>query len=332
MTKKVLVTGGAGYIGSHMVRLLLKNGYVPIVLDSLETGHKEFIPKSVTFHKVDLRNFKAVEKVFLKENNIDFVIHFAASLVVPESVQFPEKYYENNICSTLNLLKAMNSAGVGKIIFSSTAAVYGDLRRVPVKEDAPAVPASPYGSSKLFSENLVKDFSYAHKFKYVILRYFNVAGADPKGGIGIRHNEITHLIPVVMMAANGRLRGVTVFGDDYPTRDGTCIRDYIYVGDLADAHLSAMKYLKCVKAGEGEIFNLGTGKGYTVKEIIDTAVKVTGKNIRVKIGKRRAGDPAKIVASYAKAERLMNWSPKASLEEIIRTSWLWELLESPVKI
>jgi UDP-glucose 4-epimerase len=324
-SKTILVTGGAGYIGSHMVRMLKEEGFRPVVIDSLETGHRSFVPKDVPFIKGNLRVLKDVENVFSRYK-IDAVINFAASLVVPESVSNPHKYYANNVGSLLNLVQVMCAKKVKKIIFSSTAAVYGDVKKIPVKEDAPTIPESPYGASKLMCEGILRDVSRAHDFSYITLRYFNVAGSHPKADIGIRHKHVTHLIPSILQVANGKRKELVVFGDDYATPDGTCIRDYIYVVDLCRAHLKALEALD--RGEKSDVFNLGCGDGFSVKEVIDVARTVTGKKIKVTMGKRRAGDPPKVVASSAKAGRILKWKPEASLEEIVQTSWAWECAET----
>lgn len=324
-SKRVLVTGGAGYIGSHMVRMLREEGLEPIVFDSLETGHRSFVPKDVRFFKGDLRRKKDITAVF-KACKIDAVIHFAASLIVPESMSDPVKYYENNITSTLNLVEVMLQYAVSKLIFSSTAAVYGAVKKVPVSEDSPTFPESPYGTSKLMSERILADIAKAHDFRYITLRYFNVAGSHEALGIGIRYSEVTHLIPSILRVANKRKKRLVVFGDDYNTPDGSCIRDYIYVVDLCRAHLCALRGLD--RGFKSDVFNLGCGNGFSVKEVIETARAITGKDIPVTIGKRRPGDPPKVVASSRKAGRILKWKPQATLEKIIQTSWDWERAEA----
>jgi UDP-glucose 4-epimerase len=324
-SKRILVTGGAGYIGSHMVRMLLEEGLEPIVIDSLETGHRVFVPKKVKFFKGDLRKKNDIQTVF-KRCKIDAVIHFAASLIVPESMVDPIKYYDNNIASTLNLVQSMREANVKKMIFSSTAAVYGDVKKVPVREDAPTVPESPYGMSKLMSERILEDIAKAHDLRYIILRYFNVAGSHEALGIGIRHSKVTHLIPSVLRVANRRQKKITIFGNDYKTHDGSCIRDYIYVVDLCRAHLCGLQGLD--RGVKSDVFNLGCGNGFSVKEVIETARAITGKTIPITIGQRRPGDPPKVVASSRKAERILKWKPQATLRKIIQTSWDWERAEA----
>ncbi|MFC1809288.1 UDP-glucose 4-epimerase GalE [Candidatus Omnitrophota bacterium] len=328
-SKRILVTGGAGYIGSHMVRMLLERGLQPIVFDNLSTGHRSFVPRSVPFMLGDLQNEKDVKKVF-KKFKIDAVMHFAASLVVPESVSNPLKYYNNNVRGSLNLIKGMLDAKVNKLIFSSTAAVYGDVQRIPVKEITPTFPESPYGASKLMVEDILRDVAIAHKLKYITLRYFNVAGSHPDVDIGIRHKEVTHLIPSVLKAALGERPEIVVFGDDYTTNDGTCVRDYIYVVDLCEAHLFALRALDDGSNSHSTI-NLGSQDGYSVREVIEVAKEVTGRPIKVTIGKRRPGDPAKVVASNERAHRELGWVPTANLTKIVETAWEWELAEAKRK-
>ncbi len=323
-SKTILVTGGAGYIGSHMVRMLLEQKLKPVVFDDLSTGHREFIPPGVPLVIGDLKNINVIRKLFRKYH-FDAVMHFAASVVVPESVKNPIKYYENNTFASLNLIKIMLERKVNKIIFSSTAAVYGDAEKIPVSENAPTIPTNPYGMSKLMTEEILKDVSNISSLRYVTLRYFNVAGSHPSGEIGIRHKKVTHLVPCILKAASGRAREFIIFGDDYPTKDGTCIRDFIYVMDLCRSHLLALNALD--KGMKSNIFNLGNGDGFSVKEVLDIAKEVTGKRIKTRIGSRRPGDPSKIVASSRKAGRILKWKPIAKLEKIVQTAWNWELLE-----
>jgi UDP-glucose 4-epimerase len=326
-SKNILVTGGAGYIGSHMVRMLLEEKLNPIVFDNLCTGHRSFIPRGVPFVRGDLRNEKDIAKVF-KKFKIDAVMHFAASLVVPESVSNPIKYFENNVYGSLNLVKGMLAAKVKRLIFSSTAAVYGDVKRVPVQEFTPTIPESPYGASKLMVETMLEEIAKAEKLEFVALRYFNVAGSHPDADIGIRHKEVTHLIPCVLKAALGEeSKEIVIFGEDYGTKDGTCVRDYIYVMDLCEAHLYALRALED-KSNTHSVINLGSQEGYTVKEVIEMCRAVTGRDIPVKVGGRRPGDPAQVVASNERAHREIGWRPTASLKKIIETSWEWELAES----
>lgn len=326
-SKNILVTGGAGYIGSHMVRMLLDEGLKPIVFDNLCTGHRSFVPRTVPFVRGDLQYEKDIAKVFTKFK-VDAVLHFAASLVVPESVSNPIKYYDNNVHGSLNLIKGMLNAKVHRLIFSSTAAVYGDVKHIPVHEYAPTMPESPYGASKLMVEQILEDVAKASKLEYITLRYFNVAGSHPDADIGIRHKEVTHLIPCVLKAALGEeSKEIVVFGDDYPTKDGTCVRDFIYVMDLCEAHLYALRALED-RSNTHPVINLGSQEGYSVKEVINVCREVTGRDIPVKMGGRRPGDPAQVVASNERAHREIGWRPSASLKKIIETSWEWELAES----
>jgi UDP-glucose 4-epimerase len=326
----ILVTGGAGYIGSHVVKQLLENtDSVVTIIDNLSTGHMTTIETLKTiggnrlaFLHTDLKNFSEVEGI-IKSNSFDAVIHFAASIVVPESVANPLKYYMNNTVNTTNLINSCVKYGVNRFIFSSTAAVYGEPAKVPVLEDTARLPINPYGMSKLMSENVLIDSGKAYKdFKYVILRYFNVAGADGKTRIGQSFPEATHLIKVAAETAVGKRNKMYIFGDDYPTADGTCIRDYIHVDDLADAHLKALIYLE---NNESEVFNCGYGHGYSVKEVIEVMKKVSGVNFNVEISGRRAGDPATLVAGNEKIKSMMKWQPKYNdLEYICKTALEWE--------
>ena len=320
--KTVLITGGAGYIGSHMVRLLLEKGLKPVIFDNLSTGHKEFIPKGVPFFKGDLRKIGDIQR-FFKQYAVDAVIHYAAAIVVPESVSDPVKYYENNVSATVNLLKAMDEAKVRFIVFSSSACVYGNPRINPIIEDTPLTIESPYGATKVMAEQILGDMARAGRINFIALRYFNVAGAHPNGGIGIKMDKPTHLIPNVMRVACGLKKELTVFGDDYPTRDGTCVRDFVHVVDLCEAHLLALKALGQGKVKD-EIINLGNGLGFSVKEIIDEAVKVTGQPIPCTIVPRRPGDAVNVVASYDKAKRLLGWQPSRGLNVILRDAFQWE--------
>ncbi|MBI2471507.1 MAG: UDP-glucose 4-epimerase GalE [Planctomycetes bacterium] len=318
---RVLVVGGAGYIGSHMVRALLEEKYDTVVFDNLSTGYREFVPERVPFIRGDLRNVPDIQGVF-RDHSIDAVMHFAASSIVPESMSDPLKYYHNNVLACINLLKVMMENKVAKFIFSSTAAVYGEPENIPIKEEDKTCPTNTYGRSKLMIENILSDISRAYDFSYIALRYFNAAGAHPAGEIGEKHNPETHLIPNILKTARGEKSELMIFGDDYPTPDGTCIRDFIHVQDLCHAHLLALKALKDGK--KNDIFNLGSGSGYSVKEVVRTVEEVTGKKIKVKIVPRRAGDPAKLVAGAEMAKKILGWKPNANLEEIIGTAWVWE--------
>lgn len=316
----IMVTGGAGYIGSHTVLELLKRGEDVVVVDNLSKGHRQAVLGG-KFYKGDLRDSEFIEKVFC-ENEIEAVIHFAAYSLVGESVQIPLDYYENNFVCALNLLRKMKEHGVGKIIFSSTAATYGEPEHVPIIESDKTKPTNPYGETKLAVEKMLKWCDNAYGIKYVSLRYFNACGADADGRIGEDHNPESHLIPIVLKTALGQGGHVTIFGDDYDTEDGTCIRDYIHVTDLADAHILALKKLKT--SGESGIYNLGSGRGFSVKQIIDKAREVTGKDINAVIGKRRPGDPAVLIASSQNIKKELGWAPKFDdIGSIIETSWNW---------
>jgi len=325
MKKKVLVIGGAGYIGSHMVRALTREKIPVAVFDNLSTGHRSFVPNGVPFIKGDLQRPRDIRDVF-KRFPVDAVMHFAASCLVGESVEKPLKYYENNVLACVHLLKAMVDARVKRFIFSSTCAIYGEPKKVPISERNEKAPVNPYGQSKLMIENMLKDTSAAHDFSYITLRYFNACGAHASGQIGERHDPETHLIPNILKVASGRSRQVSLFGDDYPTPDGTCVRDYIHVDDLAQAHLLALKALK--RGIRNEAFNLGIGKGYSVRQILKEAERVTGKTIKTVIGPRRPGDPAVLVAKPDKARQRLGWKPRKDLHDIIRSAWLWEQKEA----
>lgn len=314
------MTGGAGYIGSHAVRQLKKAGYKTLILDNLVFGHHEFVdPKELIVG--DLSDKNLLTKIF-SENRIYAVMHFAGYAYVGESVENPSKYYNNNVGSTLNLLDAMIEYGVKIIIFSSTCATYGEPVEIPITETHPQSPINPYGRTKWIVEKILRDFDTAYGLKSVCLRYFNAAGADPDGGIGEDHNPETHLIPLVLDAALGIRPAITVFGYDYPTDDGTCIRDYIHVNDLADAHVLALKYLS--EGNQSEFFNLGNGNGFSVDQVIETAKQITGRTIPVTRGIRRAGDPAILIGSSEKARRTLGWQPKFNeLQQIISTAWQW---------
>ncbi|WP_019242598.1 MULTISPECIES: UDP-glucose 4-epimerase GalE [Bacillus] len=318
---KVLVTGGAGYIGSHAVKGLLDKGYEVVVVDNLETGHVEAIPPNISFYIGDIRNRDFLHDMFEKEK-IDGVMHFAAHSLVGESVSNPLKYFHNNTYGMMVLLEIMKDRNVDKIVFSSTAATYGEPKSIPITEEAPTNPSNPYGESKLMMEKMMKWADESYGIRYVSLRYFNVAGASLDGKIGEDHRIETHIIPLVLQTALGLRENITIFGDDYDTEDGTCIRDYIHVVDLVEAHILALEYL--MKGNESNIFNLGSGNGYSVKEIIDTAKKVTGLPIHVLQGERRVGDPSRLIASSKKAKEILGWNPKyTNSKEIIETAWNW---------
>ena len=317
----ILVCGGAGYIGSHVTRALIDNGEEVIVLDNLQTGHVDAVHEKAKLVLGDLRDNEFMERVF-KDNKIDGVIDFAAFSLVGESVEEPLKYFENNFYGTLCLLKAMKKYNVNKIVFSSTAATYGEPENIPILESDKTFPTNPYGESKLAVEKMLKWCDKAYGIKYTALRYFNVAGAHSTGEIGEDHSPESHLIPIILQVALGKREHIGIYGDDYPTADGTCIRDYIHVMDLADAHILALKRLN--NGGESEIFNLGNGEGFSVKEVIEVARKVTKHPIPAIVSPRRAGDPAKLVASSEKAMKELKWSPKYNtLEKIIDTAWIW---------
>lgn len=323
--KNILLIGGAGYIGSHMLRVLLHNGITPVVFDNLSSGLRHFIPKGVSFFKGDLKNLQDIRSVF-KKYKISTVMHFASSIIVPESVADPIKYYENNVGSFINLMKAMQEAKVKKIIFSSTAAVYAEPKKIPIPEDAPLIPSNPYGQTKLMCEHILRDCAAAHQdFSYVIFRYFNVAGAHDDGGIGESHEPETHLIPIVLETALGRRELLQIFGHDYPTPDGTCVRDYIHVQDLAEAHYLALKAIS--GKARNQVFNLGSQKGFSVKQVVDVARRVTGRDIPVKMFPRRAGDSARLIASSHKAKKILGWVPKRGLDQMMRSAWEWEKLQ-----
>lgn len=316
----ILVCGGAGYIGSHMVAYLLENGHDVVILDNLQTGHKDSLLGGKLYIG-DLKDNEILDKVFT-ENKIDAVIDFAANSLVGESVENPLKYFDNNIGSTINLLEAMNKHNVKYIVFSSTAATYGEPENIPILEQDKTFPTNPYGESKLAVEKILKWCDKAYGIKYTALRYFNACGAHINGNIGEDHKPESHLIPIILQAALGKREKIMIFGDDYNTEDGTCVRDYVHVSDLSSAHLLALKRLK--NGGESKIYNLGNGKGFSVKEVVDVARKVTGINIKAEIAARRAGDPATLIASSEKAINELGWEPKFnSLETIIETAWKW---------
>lgn len=318
---KILVLGGAGYIGSHTVRELIDAGEEVVIADNLETGHIEAVHPKAVFYQGDIRDRAFVDKVFDSEK-IDGVIHFAANSLVGESMTNPLKYYDNNLYGTKVLLESMVAHGVDKIVFSSTAATYGEPESIPILESDRTEPTNPYGETKLSMEKMMKWTGVAHGLRYVALRYFNACGAHVDGEIGEAHNPETHLIPLILQVPNGQREKISIYGDDYDTKDGTCVRDYIHVTDLAQAHILAMKYL--VNGGESNVFNLGNGVGFTVKEVIETARKVTGHPIPAEITPRRGGDPAQLIASSAKAKEVLGWNPEhADLEEIIATAWKW---------
>ncbi|SFP65925.1 UDP-galactose 4-epimerase [Oscillibacter sp. PC13] len=318
--KTILVAGGAGYIGSHMVALLAERGIDTVVVDNLRTGHWQAAKGARKLYVGDLRDAAFLDQVF-SENDIDGVINFAAYSLVGESVTNPLKYYGNNVAGSQSMLTAMKEHSVHKIVFSSTAATYGEPEKQPIEETDRTDPTNPYGASKLAIEGMLKWCDNAYGIHYVALRYFNAAGSNPDAGIGEDHDPESHLIPLVMKTALGQRSHIGIFGDDYPTADGTCIRDYIHVRDLVEAHLLALEHLE--KTGESGIFNLGSGDGYSVKEIIDTARKITGRPIPAVVEPRRAGDPSVLIASNQKAAAVLGWKPTRGLEEIISDAWAW---------
>ena len=316
----ILVTGGAGYIGSHVLKALLKEGHQVVTFDNLQKGHRKAITGG-KFIKGDLADQELLNQV-IQENEIEGVIHLAADSLVGESMENPGKYYKNNFTNGINLLETMVDNGVKNIVFSSTAAVYGEPVEIPIKEDNQTEPTNTYGESKLFFEKALKRYDQIHGINFVSLRYFNAAGADPEGEIGEAHDPETHLIPIVLQTALGIRDKIYIFGDDYSTRDGSCIRDYIHVNDLATAHVLAVEAL--AEGRESSIYNLGNGEGYSVKEVIDTVKEVTGRDFEVEVSERRAGDPAVLIASSDKIQRELNWQPEYSeLEKIISTAWQW---------
>jgi len=317
----ILVCGGAGYIGSHAVHALVEKGEQVVIVDNLQTGHRGALHPQATFCEGDIRDAAALDRIFT-ERSIEAVIHFAANSLVGESMEQPLLYFNNNVYGMQVLLEAMVRHGVDKIVFSSTAAVYGEPKRVPIREDDETNPTNAYGETKLTMEKMMKWVSRASGVRYVSLRYFNAAGALPDGSIGEDHKTETHLIPLILQVPTGRRDHITVYGDDYLTPDGTCLRDYIHVVDLADAHMCALDYLR--RGGESDIFNLGSGSGFSVKEMIAAAEKATGRTIAVEIGARRAGDPAQLIASSEKARTVLGWQPQfTDVEEVIGTAWRW---------
>lgn len=327
--KTVLVTGGAGYIGSHTAYELSKNGYNVVILDNFSEGHREFVT-DYKVYETDLNDIYGIRKVF-SENKIEAVIHFAAFASVGESVTDPQKYYYNNVVNTLNLLKVMLENDCKKIVFSSTCATYGSPKYLPLDEEHSQSPINPYGQTKLAIEKIFADYDRAYGLKYFALRYFNASGASTEKSIGEWHNHETHLIPLVLKTLTGERKNITIFGNDYDTPDGTCIRDYIHVEDLASAHMLAVQ--KLLNGSASECLNLGTGVGNSVKEIIESVERVTGKKVPVVIGKRREGDPDMLYASNTKAKEVLDWHVKyAKLDDIIKTAWAWEQKLNSIKV
>ncbi len=317
----VLVLGGAGYIGSHTVYELVDRDEDVVIADNLQTGYMEAVHPNARFYEGDIRDENFLNALF-NEEKIDSVIHFAANSLVGESMTDPLKYYDNNLYGTMVLLKSMVKNGINKIVFSSTAATYGEPENIPILESDLKEPTNTYGETKLAMEKMIKWVSMAHDLRFVSLRYFNACGAHKSAKIGEAHKPETHLIPLILQVPNGRRRHINIFGDDYDTPDGTCIRDYIHVTDLAQAHILAVEYLQ--KGGENNIFNLGNGVGFSVKEVVETARKVTGHPIPAVISPRRAGDPARLVASCEKAKQILGWKPSyTELDEIIDSAWNW---------
>lgn len=327
----ILIVGGAGYIGSHVNKLLNESGkYNTIVFDNLIYGHKEFV-RWGDFILGDLSNVEQIRLCF-RRYKIDAVMHFSAYAYVGESVKKPQEYYYNNVVNTLNLLKVMLENGVKFLVFSSSCATYGIPEKIPITEDQNLNPINPYGRTKSMIEHILKDYDRAYGIKFVSLRYFNAAGADPSGLIGEWHDPETHIIPLLLDVAIGRKESFTIYGNDYPTPDGTCIRDFIHVNDLAKAHMLAIDYL--LNGGESEVFNLGTGKGYSVMEIVRIVSKITSRDIKVIIGERRAGDPPILISDFAKIKSKLGWYPEYSdIENIVRTAWDWhQILYSKFKV
>ena len=315
----ILVTGGAGYIGSHFVKYLLKQNEEVVIFDNLSRGHIEAVPQNAKFEEVNILN-RANLRTALAKYDIDAVVHFAAFAYVGESVENPGMYYENNVVGSFNLIDEVTKAGIRKFVFSSTCSLYGNPESVPISEDESVKPINPYAETKLTIEKILRDYDTAHGMKYVALRYFNAAGADPEREIGESHSPEPHLIPIILNTALGLREKVFVFGNDYPTPDGTAVRDYIHVNDLADAHLKALNFLD---DGKSDIFNLGTGNGNSVMEMIKTSERITGEKINYEITGRRAGDPAVLVADNSKAKNILGWQPEFNLEGIISTAWNW---------
>lgn len=316
----ILVTGGAGYIGSHFVKYLIERDFKVIVVDNLSRGHIEAIHEKALFEEADLLDLPDITEV-LRKHKPDAVVHFAAFAYVGESVEKPDLYYHNNVVGSYNLIRACSDSGIKKFVFSSTCSIYGNPTKVPISEEQSSNPINPYANTKLIIEMMLRDFDSSYGLKSVALRYFNAAGADVQGEIGESHSPETHLIPLVLDTALGKREKVFVFGDDYNTPDGTCIRDYIHVNDLAEAHLQALNYLE--DNSNSTIINLGTGSGNSVLEIIKKSESITGKKINYEITGRRTGDPAVLVADNKKARELLNWYPKYSIDEIIETAWKW---------
>ncbi|MBT8517351.1 UDP-glucose 4-epimerase GalE [Polynucleobacter paneuropaeus] len=321
----VLVTGGAGYIGSHMVKLLLKSNYRVVIIDNLSTGH-ECALLGGTLIQGSIQDKQLLNKIF-SEMAIDAVLHFAGSIVVGESVLDPEKYYQNNLVATLSLLQSMRLHNVKKLVFSSTAAIFGLPKYIPIDELHPTSPINPYGMTKLVTEKILSDYGRAYGFHSVCLRYFNAAGADPDGLLGERHNPETHLIPLALQVASGRLSSLKIYGNDYDTVDGTCIRDYVHVEDLCNAHLLALEHL--FSGGDSRSYNLGNGRGYSILEVINAVKTITGKELSMQFDVRRDGDPPVLVADPKNIYKDWGWAANyPKLEEIVRHAWMWEMAQA----
>ncbi|MDT1957595.1 UDP-glucose 4-epimerase GalE [Carnobacterium divergens] len=319
----ILVLGGAGYIGSHGVDQLIEKGYQVVVVDNLQTGHKEAIHKEARFYQGDIRDKAFLQDIFKKEG-IDGVLHFAANSLVGESMEQPLTYFNNNVYGTQVVLEVMEEFDVKKIVFSSSAATYGEAKVMPIAESAPTNPTNPYGETKLMMEKMLKWCEEAYQMNYVALRYFNVAGAKINGQIGEDHTPETHLIPLVLQTALGQRAELSIFGNDYDTPDGTCIRDYVHVQDLIAAHILALEYLEA--GNSSNIFNLGSSTGFSVQEIVEAARKITGKEIPTKVEARRAGDPSTLVAASQKAQDTLGWKPEyTTMDTIIESAWNWHV-------
>ena len=316
----ILVTGGAGYIGSHTVKLLISKGHKILIIDNISRGFKEAVHPDALFENADLLNYNSIENI-INKYDIKAVVHFAAFAYVGESVENPQLYYSNNVIGSFNLIKAISAKGIKKFVFSSTCSTYGNPDKLPISETESTKPINPYARTKLMIENILEDFHNAYGLNYVALRYFNAAGCSEDGDIGESHNPETHLIPLVLQSMTDNNKQLKIFGNDYDTPDGTCIRDYIHVNDLADAHVRSIEYLN--KNDIPVVINLGTGDGNSVMEVIKTAEKVTGKKANFVMNPRRAGDPAILVADNKKARKVLGWKPRYSLEQIIETAWKW---------
>lgn len=322
MTRIVLVTGGAGYIGSHAAKALAKAGYLPVTYDNLGHGHRAAV-RWGPLEEGDLLDSTRLDAV-LRKWQPEAVLHFAGLISVGESVENPSLYYQHNLVASLNLVQTMRAHNVDRIVFSSTAAIYGTPDVVPIPENAPVRPLNPYGASKAMVEAILADFGAAHGLRSVALRYFNAAGADPDGETGEAHEPETHLIPLALDALEGRRGALTVYGDDYPTPDGTCLRDYVHVSDLATAHVQALEYTGSAKAGLSDAFNLGTGTGYSVRQVLDSIGRASGKSVPVRMGPRRPGDSAALVADPARAREILGWTPVLSdIDTIVQTALAW---------